>query len=825
MKYQVLVVSLLVTFSAFAKANTTPNSSRYKSPKDSIVINRKVYTVTRVTTAPIIDGAPFEKFWDAIPAGENFVQLDPSNGLPERETHKSKIKIAYDDRALYVAAYLYDNEPDKILRQFSQLDDINAQADLFGFYLNTYNNQINQTRFFATSANGLADAIVENNRQDFSYNVVFTSETSIDANGWYVEMEIPYRTLRFPEVDVQNWSFNAFRRIRHLNEEYTFNFVNVTVGNETQYDAIITGVEHIKPPLRLNLYPYASTIANFANGNSEYLYNAGLDIKYGINDAFTLDATLIPDFGQVAFDAVELNLGPFEQVFSENRAFFTEGTDLFNKGDLFFSRRIGQRPSGAGNLNLTENEEILENPENAKLLNSLKVTGRTKNGLGIGILNSITERTEATIINTLNNSTRSVITEPFTNYNVLVLDQQFGANNAVSFTNANTMRSGSFTDANATALTASVNNKDNSQNFRTALRTSNRFTPDGTVAGYSTEAQWRVTSGKWRPVLGHFFNSDKWNPNDLGQNFRTDFHTFQGDLQYTQFTPQGIFNRYNVSYRTRHRRVASTGVHTGTSFEINPFFALPSRDAFGFTVNYLTTSKDQFESRIPGLLTRYNSSNAVSGFISSDYRKKFALDLSGNYFVRNNNEERAYGFNFSPRYRFSDKFLLIYRLNWSKNDNRDSYVTLANNGATSIFSSRDTHTVENNLAGTYNFNNKQALSLSFRNFWSRASFSRDFKALTEAGRLEDSDFEVNQRNNPDANFNVWNLDLAYRWRFAPGSEATLLYRNNIFNFDTRGAVAFEESLNDLFEQPINHSLSLRVIYFIDFNDIKSWFKS
>ncbi|MDP5102117.1 MAG: DUF5916 domain-containing protein, partial [Nonlabens sp.] len=234
--------------------------------------------------------------------------------------------------------------------------------------------------------------------------------------------------------------------------EYTFNFVDITVGNDTQYDALVTGVSDIKPPLRLNLYPYASIISNYNNGTSETVYNAGMDVKYGLSDAFTLDATLIPDFGQVAFDAVVLNLGPFEQTFSENRAFFTEGTDLFSKGDLFFSRRIGQRPSGASSLGLLENEQVLDNPSNAKLLNSIKVTGRTEGGLGIGVLNAFTERTEAAIVNMETNTVRNVLTEPFTNYNIAVLDQQFGQNSSVFLTNSTTLRNGSFTDALATAL-------------------------------------------------------------------------------------------------------------------------------------------------------------------------------------------------------------------------------------------------------------------------------------------------------------------------------------------------------------------------------------
>lgn len=811
------IFTWLVLVLAFAKAES-------QIAQDTLDIKRKVYKATRVSTAPDIDGEPFEKFWDAIPTGGNFVMVQPTNGQKERDTHKTEFKIAYDDDALYVAAFLYDNNPESIPRQFSQRDEINAQADVFGFYLNTYNNQINQTKFFATSANALGDAITEGNRDDFSYNVVFKSETSINKLGWFVEMKIPYRTLRFPEIEKQDWSFQIFRRIRALNEEYSYDFIDITKGIATQYDALMTGVEKINPPLRLNLYPYTTIVNDNFNGVSTTKYSAGMDVKYGINDAFTLDATLIPDFGQVAFDQVVLNLGPFEQTFGENRAFFNEGIDLFNKGGIFFSRRIGQTPSGFGNLALLENEDVIDNPNSAQLLNAVKITGRTKDRLGIGFLNAITGKTEATIENLLNNERRTEITEPFTNYNMFILDQQFSKNSSIALSTASTMRNGSFTDAVVNALVLDHNDKNASNNYRAELKMSNRFTPRGTETGVASEARWRKTTGRWRPSLAHFYRDKNWNPNDLGRNFQNNTQTFAADLSYNQFTPVGIFNRYDVDFRIRHRRQIDPDLHTDSEYNINPSFTTRERLAFGGDFKFFTRNLNQFEARQTGQVVRYEPAYYSGGSFSTDYRKKFATDIRMSWLKRFNDLEESYNFNISPRYRFSDKFLLVYRLSWDKNDNRISYVDkdVDNNP---IVSRRHTHSVENRVSGTYNFNNKQALSLSFRNFWSRATFSRDFKELDSNGTTIPTDYTLTNNFDPDANFNVWNLDLSYRWRFAPGSEATLLYRNSIFNFDNQGDIAFQDSLEDLFTQPSRHNLSLRVTYFLDFNDAKRWFKA
>ncbi|WP_231717809.1 DUF5916 domain-containing protein [Nonlabens sp. YIK11] len=814
---------LAFMYFAFAKA---------QSSSDQTDIKRKTYQATRVTTQPTIDGKPFEAFWESIPSGGDFKMIEPTSGLDERDTHPTKFKIAYDDNALYVAGYMYDNEPKRILRQFSQRDEVFAQADLFGFFLNTYNNQINQTRFYATSANALGDAVSENGSEDFSFNVVFKSETSIDNNGWYVEMRIPYRTLRFTEAPVQDWSFQIFRRIRHLNEDYSYNYIDRTTGSSSQYDALLTGVRDINPPLRLNLYPFAATSYDIFDGEKQFDISAGMDIKYGINEAFTLDATLIPDFGQVAFDQVTLNLGPFEQTFSENRAFFSEGTDLFNKGGLFFSRRIGQTPSGAGSIELFENEDIVDNPSNAKLLNAVKVTGRNRRGLGIGFLNAFTEKTEATIervdvtgANDTIISRRKVITEPITNYNVFVLDQQYGSNSSVSLTNASTLRSGSFTDANVTALVVDHNDRDLNNNYRAQVKLSNRFQPDETKSGTAVALDWRSTSGNWQPRLSYDFISNDWDPNDLGRNFRTNFHQFYGEIQYEQFVPKGIFNSYRFELGAGHRRSADPDFHIQSDVRLSSRFFTKERNAFGFDTSLNTRNLNRFESRVSGLNVRYAANQSFGGFISTDYRKKFAIDIRGGYFYLFDDPEKGYDFNISPRYRFSDKFLLIYRFDWSKNDLRNSFVTTTNNGTSSILSRRDTHSVENSVSGTYNFDNKQALSLAFRNNWNRASFSRDFKELQDDGTTEDSSFELDEDSNPDANFNVWNLDLSYRWRFAPGSEARLLYRNSIFNFDDQGDISFQDSLDELFMQPVRHNLSLRITYFIDVNEAKTWFSS
>ena len=131
---------------------------------------------------------------------------------------------------------------------------------------------------------------------------------------------------------------------------YDWNHVDNQKGSYTLYDGILGGVTDIKTPTRLSFTPYFSTYVNNYDGKTETNINGGMDLKYGINDAFTFDMTLIPDFGQANFDNSILNLTPFEQQFAEQRSFFMEGTELFSKGDLFYSRRVGGSPSRFPNV-------------------------------------------------------------------------------------------------------------------------------------------------------------------------------------------------------------------------------------------------------------------------------------------------------------------------------------------------------------------------------------------------------------------------------------------------------------------------------------------
>ncbi|MEP0264155.1 DUF5916 domain-containing protein [Dokdonia sp.] len=791
----------------------------------SVFAQTKELTATRITTPPKIDGVLDDAVWEQLTAYGDFHMFEPGNEGVIPEDLRTEVKMAYDDKAVYIAAYLYDPEPDLIPSQFSQRDEVFAQADNFVVALNTYNDGINETRFYVTSAGTIGDQRVTQNDRDFGFNVVFECRVSRDEKGWYAEYRIPYNALRFPEVAIQNWSVNFYRRLLGKNETHTWNRIERGVGRDTQYNGLVKGVENIDPPVRLTFFPFAQAQTVTFDGENETDFAGGLDIKYGLSDSFTLDAQLIPDFGQVAFDNVRLNLGPFEQTFGENRPFFTEGIDLFEKGRIFFSRRIGGSPSGSVG-DLAENEEVIDLPGNVKLINSLKISGRTKNGLGVGFLNSVSERTFADIRDTITGDRREVVIEPLTNYNVFVLDQQFNQNSSVSLINTSVIRSGSrFRDANVTGAVFDVADKGN--NFRASGRAilSNVRTLGELTTGFQSELDLFKIKGKWRYRIGHDFANTKLDINDLGLNFRNNFNNFVVGGSYQLIQPEGIFNGYRIDFTARHQRLYDPSVETRNSFRLNSFFFTKKRFAFGANTSYNTRNNDYFEPRVAGRFVIFEPNWGGGGFISTDFRKKFAFDLRGSTRVWTGNQDQVnYNISFSPRYRFSDKFLLILSSDYSTR--KDNFGWVDNTDTEVFLGLRDVTSFENTISASYNFDPYKAIDLRLRNFWSVADHSSNvFYILNDDGtRTQIDDYDTTVRRDPNANFNIWNMDLSFRWRFAPGSEATLLYRNQIFNSDNQSELGYRESLGNLFDQPIQHTVSLRVTYFIDYNNVKGIFK-
>ena len=777
------------------------------------------YTPENIT----IDGKINEESWKTAAIAGDFIMYEPDNGIPISENKKTEVKVLYDNTAVYVSAILYDDEPNKISRELTNRDEFGV-ADVFSVWINGNNDGQQDFRFYVSAAGVQMDCLATEGGEDFNWDAIWDSEVKMTDFGWVVEMKIPYAALRFSKEAKQTWGINFKRDVLRgaLDQSYTWNFVDTKIGAVLVQAGILEGIDNIKTPTRLFFIPYTSAYYQQDDYSSDKTLKAGMDIKYGINDAFTLDAILVPDFGQTKFDNAILNLEPFEQQFDENRAFFTEATDLFSKGNLFYSRRIGGAPITEPTKQV--NEVVTDYPSSTDLLNAVKVSGRTEKGLGVGVLNAITEKTYATIENTVTGETRKEVIEPLVNYNVLVVDQRFNQNSSVSLINTNTVRNGDFRDANVSALLFDLNTKANtyklSGDFKYNTVKDNDFYTllnNGleNYDGFKTQLNFAKTSGKYRYLFSGKYLSKSYDINDLGIIFINNYHSGYAEMSYRIINPTKAFNSFRASqninleiqnttgkfqeawYQAKFTAINKKNQIWDGKLQINPF------DRYNF-----------YEPRVYGKYVFVPKSILSYLRFTTNENKKFTIDIDGS--IEKFDEEGRISYTISPGIsnRFSDKFSLSYNLQYFRRVNDRGWVGF--DGDDIIFAERNREIVDHYFTGKYSITNKMSLNLVARYYWSYAD-NHEFFTLEDNGILTPN---TSYNQNKNRNFNSWNFDLSYSWWFAPASEISLLYRNYAIESTNIVEKNIQSNLDNVFDSNLTSILSISVRYYIDYNSLK-----
>ncbi len=778
---------------------------------------KKILFAKSISENITIDGEINEPNWKTESVATDFIMFEPDNGKPISNDKRTEVKVLYDNNAIYIAALLYDNEPDKIKKEITNRD-VFGVSDNFSVYINGFNDGQQDFRFFVSSAGVQMDCIATKDEEDFTWDAIWDSKVKLTDFGWTVEMKIPYAALRFSNTNEHTWGLNFMREIKRNAQKFTWNHIDTKIGAVIPQAGLLEGIKNVKTPTRLFFIPYSSAYYQENNIASGTTFKAGLDIKYGINDSFTLDAILVPDFGQTKFDNAILNLEPFEQKLDENRPFFTEGTNLFNKGGLFYSRRIGGNPildKATLEKQINPNQEITNYPNTVDLINATKISGRTKKGLGIGVLNAVTQKTNARVFDTNLEKTEKINVQPLTNYNIIVLDQRFNQNSSVSFINTNTTRSSGFRDANASAILFDLNTKKNTYNLYGDFKYSSINT-NIDYSGYKTEIGFAKTSGRYRYEFSGKYVSKNYDINDLGINFYSNYHNAYAGGSYRIVNPTAVFNTFKLNQYINFEMENTTGkLQTG---------------AFGTEINSTTKKNDRFELLVefspfktfdfyePRENNRY-SFIPEKVFAAINYttneNNAFSVTLEPSLIKFNANKRINYGFYFGPKYRFSDKFSLGYILNYTNKRNDIGWVDTDNTGI--IFAERNREIVQNDFTGKFAINNKMTLNLTARYYWSYSE-NHKFMTLQNNGSLADNnDYTLNK----DRNFKSWNFDLSYSWWFAPGSELSILYRNYALENTNKVEKNLKTNLKDIFNSNLTNIVSVSFRYFIDYNLLKN----
>jgi hypothetical protein len=789
------------------------------SQTDSI---RKIPAV-RTKTPVKIDGKLDDIAWKTAPVADKFIEWRPTPGKVERHENRTEVYITYDDDAIYVGGYCHEASVDSISKELVGRDVVGVN-DFVGIMFDTYLDRINGFGYYVTVLNEQFDAKYSNGgNEDGSWNSVFQSATQMQSDGWTFEMRIPYGAIRFSKKDVQTWGFNITRRRSKSGQQFMWHPVDPQKqGFLTQFGQW-TGLQGIKPPIRLQLSPYFSTYLNkdpysAENKNWKATANGGMDIKYGISKAFTLDMTLIPDFGQVQSDNQILNLSPFEVRYQENRPFFTEGLELFNKGDLFYSRRIGGTPINYGNAyNIPTGDSVIRNPGLTKLINATKVSGRTASGLGIGVFNAITRPEHATILNSAKQEYQ-VETSPLTNYSIIVLDQTLKNQSSVSLINTNVLRSGSTYDANVTAGLWDIYDKKIDWNFWGKVGTSQLIGYEG-PGKTKSGLQYNLNVGKFKgpfnfQVYRHHAD-DKYEQNDMGYFTNNNYVDYGFWTGYKITKPKGFYNRLNFNINFRYSTRYKPSAYQNAFLNMNVNGQMKNLAQVGVNINVNPEENDFYEPRRPNMVFKRPGSFRPGFWYYSNEAKKYAFGIEGGarFSKRfDGNAQDAYIFN---QYRFNKKLSVSLNTFLEFSNKMAGYAYSTTDSV--LIGLRDRRTAENTLNIKYNFTNRMGLNLRVRHYWSKVDFHRFFN-LRSDGYFDPVAGEGSK--NPDSDANFFNIDMVYTWQFAQGSFLNIGWKDasTLFSKDTESG--YFKNLRNTLDQAQAQSFSIRVIYFLDYLDIK-----
>ena len=782
---------------------------------------------TKTKLVPKIDGVLDDEAWKNVPIATDFIQLRPNAGEHEKAPQRTEVKVIYDDNAIYVSAKMFEVSADKIARELTTRDNI-ANDDFLGIVLDTYLDRINAVGFYVTAAGVQFDAKYSSQgNEDPSWNAVWLSAVKINNDGWSAEMKIPYSALRFANKEVQNWGLNITRKRQFDQQQLFWNEINPKQNGFINQEGELTGIEKIHPPVRLAFYPYASAYVNHypynTNGikNTTTSFNGGMDVKYGINASFTLDMTLVPDFGQVQSDNRILNLTPFEVKYSENRPFFTEGTELFNKGNLFYSRRVGGQPINYSNAynNLNTNEAVVDNPTQTKLYNATKFSGRLASGLGIGVFNAVSAPAYATIQDTITGQSRKVQTSPVTNYNIIVLDQNLKHNSSITLINTNVNRFGKDYGADVGGFVFSLNNKKNSYNFSGYGMMSNLFYTDKkTTTGYSYELSAGKTQGSFTWNLTEDLVDSQYNPNDLGILFNNNFFDHTLYLNYNNYHPKKHFTNWGIYFNSTYSRKYKESAYQAFNVNGGIYGTFKNQWQAEIDLNHRNEGNDFYEPRIAGRVFRTPSSNGGGFSVNSNRSKKVYGGI--NFFYRKVNRLNGWGSDAEMfyNYRLSNKFSFGQDVTYSPRINYTGFSTLDSAGVNPVFALRNVQTIQNIFNVKYTFNNTMGFTIRVRHYWTKLNNSQYFDLAQNGALVNLTSTAFNKNNNQD--YNAFNVDAIYAWVFSPGSELSIAYKNSSLTNTQIARYGYITNLRDTFNQPQNNNFSVKMLYYIDYQSLR-----
>ncbi len=772
----------------------------------------KTATSERTNEDIHIDGYLNERAWQTAQEITGFRQLDPNEGEPS--TQKTVVRVLYDDEAIYLGFWCYDTEPRKIAGILTRRDRW-SESDQVSVRFDSHHDHQTAYYFNINAAGVKRDLLLYNNYYiDESWDAVWDADAQIVDWGWMAEFKVPYSALRFAEAEDYVWGFELTRYLPRNHENTRWQFVPKSENGGVSRYGHLTGLKNIRPPGRLETLPYAVALgskepASLGNPDGrETLSDIGVDIKYGLSSAFTLDVAINPDFGQVESDRSVLNLSAYETFFEEKRPFFLEGFDIFSTiyFDQFYSRRIGSPPKG----DVATADYYVDFPDKTSILSAVKITGKTESGTAIGILNATTRKEIAKYKIADDNNTYEAVVEPLANYTVARIKQDIWNNSYVGamFTSANQKnRNDAYTasadwniylDKNNSLWEGSVIGTNNGPGTGGVAMMTSLGKHGGKVLRGNIMFDYYDKKVDWNR-LGYIGDNGYWGTSSWFQLYsEKNFSIFH----YMNVNFNGLYNEFIGGYRNSN----AGNINSNIKFSNNWWCW------FGGGIN--GPNYEMRETRGNGPWKRDGSRHLWFGG-HTDEAKKAEIGFG---YSQGKSRDGFYN-DYECWLKLRPKQNFEFKIEPGYEDNRDM-LFWAGTGEDDlpVFRRLDKDVLDITLRGIYSFSRDLTLQLYTQTYFSAGEYE-DYYRLTAPDKLEQVDisgYDVDL-SRTDFNYKSLNINMILRWEFRPGStlylvwtQARSLYDSGDENLDY--GFDFSRDFDDMFALPQTNTLLAKINY-------------
>ena len=610
--------------------NSQQNSSilRDASGKRSI-------TAVRTETPLKVDGLLNDPAWQNALFQGQFTQREPDEGAPASE--KTELGFLYNDNNLYIGIKCYDSEPGKIIAREMRRDAVVDDDDYFEFVLDTYHDH-RSAYYFITNPHGVKrEAKMANEGRDYNpaWDGVWSCKAKITEEGWFVEIAIPWKTLRFDEEGSSAWGFNCARMIRRKNEHVYWQHIPREFGRQAGIFRLsqagsLHGIADAQMGGNLELMPYfLGGMENDSNTNfaTDRMSDVGLDAEVALTANLALDLTINTDFAQVEADQEQVNLTRFSLYYPEKREFFLEGAEVFAFGgsggsrwhhggsdmDLFYSRRLG----------LVDGHE-------ARILGGAKMVGKVGK-YQVGLMNILTDDVtyrEEDLSTTVNGANFTVV-----RFRRDILQR---ATIGMMLLNKEVLHSSYFNRSLGVDGHFPL-----SLYFTVSGYLAATFGPEKTEDGQTIDRNKQNLAGKisldynsdlWRASLSHLDIGAQFNP-EMGFIRRTDFRLSNASIEYAPRPKQSsVIRQFGYQLEGRYR---SNHENRMLDNEIEASFSIEFQNSSRFSFNIQRQSefidydwevregflipKGTYTGFMVSLNAQSDKSRAIAGGIDIDY--------------------------------------------------------------------------------------------------------------------------------------------------------------------------------------------------------------